>query len=75
VSPATPEQAAAAKEKLAMMLEDLPELSALGVAILDGGFGLKVNLVRRSDRPIPTEIDGVPVIIEVVGEALCVNIE
>jgi hypothetical protein len=68
VSPATLEQAAAAKKKLAMMLEDLPELSALGIAILDGGFGLKVNLTRGTDRPISTEIDGVPVIIEVIGE-------
>lgn len=51
-----------------MMLEDLPELSALGIAILDGGFGLKVNLIRRTDRSISTEIEGVPVIIEVIGK-------
>ncbi len=65
---ATLEEATSAKAKLAVMLKGLPELSAIGIAILDGGgLGVKVNLLRRTDHRIPEEIEGVPVVIEVTG--------
>lgn len=67
MTPATLEQARAAKPKLAAVLEGLAELRGLGIAVLDGGFGLKVNLSKPAESPIPSEVDGVPVIVEVVG--------
>lgn len=56
-----------AKGKLTEMLACLPELRGVGIAMLDGGFGLKVNLETETTVPIPSEIDGVPVVVEVVG--------
>ena len=65
---ATLEQARNAKPKLAAMLQDIPEVRGIGIAILNGGFGLKVNLSAETcDRVIPTVVDGVPVITAIVG--------
>lgn len=61
-------RAMTAKGKLAAMLKDVPEVVAIGIAILDGGFGLKVNLVRATNRAIPQEVDGLPVVIATTGE-------
>jgi hypothetical protein len=68
MTPASLDHARAAKLTLAGIVDDLPELRGLGIAMLEGGFGVKVNLscIPR-DRTIPTEVDGVPVIVEVVG--------
>jgi hypothetical protein len=68
VTPATIEQARAAKEKLAAMLASLPELRGIGIALLDVGFGVKVNLCARPAQVLPNEIDCVPIVIEVIGE-------
>jgi hypothetical protein len=63
------EQARAAKETLAATLECLPELRGLGIALLDGGgFGVKVNVSVPTAAAIPAEVDGVPVVVEIVGE-------
>lgn len=67
MTPATLEQARAAKAKLAEALVDVPEVDTLGIALLDGGFGVKVNLVMATAFPIPDEIDGVPVLVVIVG--------
>jgi hypothetical protein len=66
---ATLAEARAAKEKLALSILDLPELCGLGVAVLGKrGFGIKVNLTSAPSAFIPPDVDGVPVIVEVVGE-------
>jgi len=49
------------------MLEGRVEVGAIGIAILDGGFAVKVNLLRPADPPIPAEVDRVPVIVELTG--------
>lgn len=67
MTPATLEAAASAKERLAELLEGRPEVGAIGIAILRGGFGVKVNLVRPAEPPLPAEFDCVPVIVEVTG--------
>ena len=67
MSPATLEGAASAKAKLMEMLEGRVEVGAIGIAILDGGFAVKVNLLRPADPPIPAEVDRVPVIVELTG--------
>jgi hypothetical protein len=67
VTGATLEETRAAKAKLALLLEGLPELRALGIMRMDGGFGLKVNLETATLFPIPADVDGVPVIVTIVG--------
>jgi hypothetical protein len=65
---ATYEEAAAAKEVLAAALAGLPELRGIGIAVLDGGFGVKVNLSRQpADVIVPIDVDGVPVVLAIVG--------
>jgi hypothetical protein len=68
VTVATIEQARAAKEKVAAMLGSLPELRGIGIALLEGGFGVKVNLCSAPAQDLPKEIDCVPIIVEVIGE-------
>ena len=66
---ATLQQARAAQSKLAAALETVEEVLGLGIAVLDGGFGLKVNVESEAvTSSIPSEVDGVAVIVEVVGE-------
>ena len=60
--------AQAAKKRLLQQMMMLPELQGIGIAILKHGYGVKVNLSRSTAVPIPADIDGVPVIVEVLGE-------
>jgi hypothetical protein len=62
------EQARAAKAKMASQLAGVPEVNGIGIAMLEGGYGVKVNLRKESSTVIPEEIDGVPVIVDVIGE-------
>lgn len=66
--PATLEEAEAAKETLKARLLPLSELRGIGIALLDDGFGVKVNLsCRPAGLIVPDDVDGVPVIVEIVG--------
>ena len=41
---------------------------SFSIAILEGCFGAKVNLVRPLvENIVPDEVDGVPVIVDIVG--------
>jgi len=65
---ATLEEARAAKQKAAQVLSGLP-LAGIGITRVGEGFGLKVNLSKRvCVEQMPTQMDGVPIIAEVVGE-------
>lgn len=66
--PATLDQARAAKNKLLEQLRDRVDLRGIGIAVLDGGYGVKVNFSKRpSSGVVPDDVDGVPVIVDVVG--------
>ncbi|MFP5247092.1 MAG: hypothetical protein ACLGH0_10400 [Thermoanaerobaculia bacterium] len=68
MKPATLAAAEAARDRLASQLTGLPELRGIGIAVLADGFGVKVNLSRRpADIDIPDDVDGVPVLVDVVG--------
>jgi hypothetical protein len=67
---ATFEEAEAAKAILLTLLEDLPELRGIGIAVLEDGFGVKVNLSRPTARIVPLDVNDVPVIIDIVGTIL-----
>jgi hypothetical protein len=62
------EQAKAAKAKVVAQLAGVPEVNGIGIAILEGGYGVKVNLRSETSASIPEEVDGVPVIVDVIGE-------
>lgn len=65
---ATLQRARAAQTKLAAVLAGVAEIRGIGIAVLGAGYGLKVNLsARPAGTAIPAEIDGVPVIVEMVG--------
>ncbi|MGH2444642.1 MAG: hypothetical protein ACRDGD_01160 [Candidatus Limnocylindria bacterium] len=62
------DQARAAKAGLLELLSGRPELRGVGIARVPGGFGVKVNLLRSPSAPLPVDVEGVPVVVEVVGE-------
>lgn len=63
------EEARAAKVKVGRILGDHPDLRGVGIARANGSFGLKVNLADGRDAgAVPCDVDGVPVLVEVVGE-------
>ncbi len=64
---ATYDEAKAAKATLAMQLADLPQLRGIGIAVLPGGFGVKVNLSEALEGIVRGEVDGVPVVVAIVG--------
>jgi len=65
---ATLEQAQAAKAKVATALAGRPELKGIGIAPLECGYGVKVNLSSQpADLLVPDNVDGVPIIIDIVG--------
>jgi hypothetical protein len=61
-------EARAAKERVKEMLGAREELRGIGITRREDGFALKVNLSERNEVNIPSEIDGVPVQVEIVGE-------
>jgi hypothetical protein len=66
---ATLTEARAAKEKLLRQVAERPEVNGVGIARGDGGYAIKVNLSEElSGRKLPTQVDGVPVRVEVVGQ-------
>lgn len=66
---ATLERARAAKATLRAQLAGLSELRGIGIAFLPEGCGVKVMLDRLPDGvAIPEEVDGVPVMVEIVDE-------
>jgi hypothetical protein len=67
MSTSTLEEARAAKQK-ALRTLGLDKLGSVGITRFDGGYALKVNLENPPASPLPDEVDGVPVRIEVVGK-------
>ena len=65
---ATLAAAEAAMELLAARLAHLPELRGMGIAVLEHGFAVKLNLSRTPEGTVmPDDVDGVPVIVDIVG--------
>jgi hypothetical protein len=69
VTVATLDEARRAKEAVLGMLEQHSAVNGVGVAPVEGGFAVKVNLsAPAADVQLPTTIEGVPIVWEVVGE-------
>lgn len=63
---ATYREAEAAQEVASAILGDDDNVAGIGVARANGGFGVRVNL-ESPGSGLPPEINGVPVLIRVVG--------
>jgi hypothetical protein len=63
------DRARAAKAHLLEKIVSLPQLGGIGLVRVGQGFGVKVNLSEplESDKIIPQEFEGVPVLIDIVG--------
>lgn len=61
------------RDALRKLRSRYPEVSGLGIARIADGWGYKVNLRRRPRRKLPAQVDGVPVISEVVGNVVAVG--
>ena len=68
--PADLEAARAAKSKLLEQLKGNPLLRGIGITEVDHRFAVKVNLARPSPTPLPLEVDGVPVKVDIVGDLI-----
>ncbi|HTG46782.1 MAG TPA: hypothetical protein VK646_03925 [Actinomycetota bacterium] len=64
---ATLTQARAAKEKLLRKVATRTDVNGVGITRGQGGYGLKVNLSEDGGKRLPSDVDGVPVRVEVVG--------
>ena len=63
----TLERARAAKSRALEVFRSLVLVAGVGITRIEKGYGLKVNLERQPKVPLPTDVDGVPVRVEVVG--------
>ena len=68
--PRTPlEKAQAAKRSALRRFEKLGKVTGVGITRVNGEYALKVNLSEpvKPGTELPTDIDGVPVRVEVTG--------
>ena len=63
----TIDEARAAKAEASNVFGSLASVAGVGITRIGEGYGLKINLVEKAKVPLPTEIGGIPVQIEVVG--------
>ena len=63
----TLDQARAAKGRVRDVIGRKAELAGVGITRIDGGYGVKVNLAGPPRTELPSEVDGVPLRVEVVG--------
>ncbi len=63
------EAARAAKQKALTALEGWAKVNGVGITRVGAGYGIKVNLAAAPPpgADLPEEVDGVPMVVEVVG--------
>ncbi len=61
--------ARAAKTKALALLADVTALNGVGICRVGEGYGVKLNLSEApsQDHRLPKKVDGVPLVIEIVG--------
>lgn len=62
------EKARQAKSKAKEAFRSVGHVNAVGITRKEGKYAVKVNLAAAPKRTPPTNIDGVPVVVQVVGE-------
>jgi hypothetical protein len=66
------EKARAAKKKVLAILASVAEVNGVGITRVGQGYGVKINLAESppAEVSLPEEVDGVPVVVELVGPIL-----
>lgn len=65
---ATLAAAEAAKQKLSTLFADVDGVTGVGIAPVQGGFGVRVNLADpEATTRVPQMVDGVPIVTRVTG--------
>ena len=67
------ERARAAKAAIAELLDEEADVCGIGIAAVDGGYCVKVNVAGAAAAAalrVPDEVDGVPVVVVVISEIL-----
>ena len=67
IDPCSLDQARAAKPKALTLFSALAPVVGVGLTRIGKGYGLKVNLEHEPTAPLPADVDGVPVQVEIVG--------
>jgi hypothetical protein len=62
------EKARQAKSKAKGAFRSIGHVNGVGITRKDGKYAVKVNLESEPKRTPPKSIDGVPVVVHVVGE-------
>ena len=74
MKPATLSQARAAKAKVVELMKGSDAVNGVGIARQGAGYAVKLNLVRPAKTDaVPSRVDGVPVMVEVVGQDVIVR--
>lgn len=69
MSNVTRDQAREAKGTVKRLTASASDVVGIGLTKRNGGYVVQVNLSRASAHPeLPPEVNGVPVLLEVVGE-------
>jgi hypothetical protein len=55
---------------LRILFRKYPEVSGVGLTRVRDGWGLMVHLSQKPKKALPGEVDGVPLVSEVVGEVV-----
>jgi hypothetical protein len=62
------EAARRAQKKVRRIVAEAPAYCGIGITFVGDGYGVKVNFRETpSGIEVPAEIDGVPIVIDVVG--------
>lgn len=71
MTPVRLDEAERARTKLREQLRGAGGVQGIGIAVLPGGYGVKVNLRDAGARgAVPDEVDGVPVIVAITGNVI-----
>ena len=62
------ENARIAKSKAKSLFRSIGRVNGVGITRKDGHYAVKVNLESQPKKQPPADIDGVPVVVHVVGE-------
>jgi hypothetical protein len=65
--PVTLEAARSAKEEARRQLAGKRDVVGIGLTKARGGYAVKVNFSCAPDSPVPESVNGVPIVVEVVG--------
>ena len=69
------ERARQAKRQATLLFEKFGKVVGTGIINLDGGYGIKINLLEAppADLVLPDHVEGVPVQVEFVGNVFALG--